>query len=307
MLSALEVLLTERSVSRAARRMGLSQPAMSNALARMRIAFDDPLMERSREGLVLTPRAESLLAQLKVLVPQLDLLGRPDGFAPSEATTVFHIAITDHASLLLMPDVLEQVHQEAPRVRLITSTLRSRQSEGDELEAGGFDLRVGWMKTLPPHWRSRKLMDERLVVIGRRSNPALQGPLTLERFLELDHLALAADRPMFQNIVDSTLARQGLERRITASISHFTLLPFLIAKSSAIAMFPERLAQAFSRLTDIVVLEPPIAFDPFNISMAWHPRVQQDAAHRWLRRIFAQCAQSRHEAGQADAAGTPLV
>jgi DNA-binding transcriptional LysR family regulator len=91
---------------------------------------------------------------------------------------------------------------------------------------------------------------------------------------------------MFQNLVDSTLARQGLSRRIIASISHFTVMPFIVAKSDAIAMFPRRLAQSFAALTDLVVLEPPVDFEGFNISMAWHPRVHHDPGHRWLRSLF---------------------
>lgn len=290
MIAALEVLLSERSVSRAARRVGLTQPAMSNALARMRIAFADPLLVRGREGMMLTARAEILLQQLTEIIPQLEALGKGPAFDPATAETTFRIALTDHAGVVLMPRVLQSLHGEAPRIRTHTSTISSRQTDFDELEAERFDLRLGWMHSLPAHWHRRKLLDEELVVVGARSNVALREPLELHEFLALDHVALATNRPLFQNLTDQALAKAGLQRNIVAQISHFAIVPFIVAGSNLVAMFPRRLANSFRGAADLQIVRSPFPFEDFNLSMAWHPRVHHDIDHRWLRNLVVRCA-----------------
>lgn len=290
MIAALEVLLSERSVSKAARRVGLSQPAMSNALARMRVAFDDQLLVRGNSGMMLTPRAEILLRQLSEVMPQLVALGRAADFDPARTRTSFRIAMTDHAGMVLMPEVLRRLHSEAPHVQTHTSTISSRQSDAEAADSERFDLRLGWLKNLPAHWHQRQLLNEELVVIGSASNPALKRKLSVEAYLRLDHVALATSGPLFQNLTDQALAVSGLNRNIVARTSHFAILPFIVSRSNLVAMFPKRLAEMFRDLADLRIVRSPYPFKDFNLSMAWHPRVHHDVEHRWLRQLVIRCA-----------------
>ncbi len=292
-LMALEVLLSQCSVSKAARSVSLTQPAMSNTLARMRIAFDDPLLARSGNGMVRTALGDILLAQLRQILPDLRNLGAATvAFDPETSDAVFRIAITDHAGLILLPDVLQRVHEQAPLIRTHTSTLSSRQTEMSDQEAEQYDLRVGWLRDLPPHWHSTMLLKEELVVIGSKSNAALKEQLELDDFLRLRHIGLASSRPQFQNLIDQTLAKMNLRRNLVSTISQFTMVPFIVARSNLVAMFPRRLASAYLSLVDIKISSPPFPFEQFSVSMAWHERVHHDPGHKWLRALIVACAKA---------------
>ncbi|MDF7776440.1 LysR family transcriptional regulator [Sphingomonas sp. AOB5] len=290
MIVALEIMLRERSVSKAARSVGLSQPAMSNALARMRDIFGDALLVRSEGGMVLTERGERLLHQLAPLVAELETLADPSSFDAAESTATFRLAATDHAGATVMPDVFRAVAAEAPGVKLHALTMPSREIDLHDAEAGQVDLRLGWIRALPANWYSRTLFDEELVLIGARDNPALAAPLDMEQFLALPHIALATDRPMFQNLTDQALAAAGHSRNIVGMVSHFAMAPFIVARSGNVAMFPKRLAEFYRPWAELKIVDSPFAFEHFSVSIAWHPRVHNDPGHKWLRALIVRCA-----------------
>lgn len=289
MIVALEIMLRERSVSKAARSVGLSQPAMSNALARMRDIFGDPLLVRSEGDMVLTERGERLLEQLDPLVAELETLAAPSTFDAAVSTATFRLAATDHVGATVMPDVFRTVAAEAPGVRLHALTMPSREVDLHDAHAGPIDLRLGWIRALPGSWYSRTLFEEELVVVGAKDNPALAEPIDLEGFLALPHIALASERPMFQNLIDQALAAAGYQRNIAATISHFAMAPFIVAHGNHIAMFPKRLAEYYRPWTEIKVVKPPFPFEDFSVSLAWHPRVHNDPGHKWLRNLIVRC------------------
>jgi molybdate transport repressor ModE-like protein len=288
MIVALEIMLRERSVSKAARSVGLSQPAMSNALARMRDIFNDALLVRSEGGMVLTERGERLLEQLGTLVVELETLADPSSFDARVSTATFRLAATDHAGATVLPDVFRMAADEAPGVQIHALTMPSREIDLHDADTGAVDLRLGWIRALPANWHMRALFEEELVVIGSDSNPALAEPLDMERFLALPHIALATDRPMFQNLTDQALAAEGHVRNIVGTISHFAMAPFIVARGDQVAMFPKRLAEYYRPWTGLRIVESPFFFKGFTVSLAWHPRVHNDPGHKWLRDLIVR-------------------
>lgn len=290
MIVALEIMLRERSVSKAARSVGLSQPAMSNALARMRDVFGDALLVRSEGTMVLTERGERLLEQLAGMVAQIDTLTDPTSFDASLSTATFRLAATDHAGATIMPAVFQVTAREAPGVKIHALTMPSREIDLHDTDSGQVDVRIGWIRALPANWYSRTLFEEELVVIGARDNAELDGPLDMDRYLALPHIALATDRPLFQNLTDQALAAAGYRRNVVGLVSHFAMAPFIVATGSQVAMFPKRLAEYYAPWAGIKIVESPFKFKDFSVSLAWHPRVHNDPGHKWLRSLIVRCA-----------------
>lgn len=290
MLSSLDALLSERSVTRAARKLGLAQPSMSNALARLRAAFGDPLIVRSGGEMVLTRRAEAMQHRVHSILQEIALLNEQVSFDPRTSVASFHIAATDHASLVLMPQIIAEVRKHAPNVRLMTSSLDRHQPGSQPAFASEPHLRMHWARSAPADWHARKLLDEAMVVIGRKGHPGLRKPLTMERFLELDQVALSPSSPGFHTLIDVELERHGYKRSVKMSLAHFTTLPFVISQTDFIAMFPRRLLRQFQGVLQFEVVESPFYFEPFTTSLVWHPRYQQDESHRWLRELIVRAA-----------------
>jgi|SRR5690606_1760557 len=297
-LFALEALLRDRSVSKAAQRIGLSQPAMSHMLARLRRTFGDDLLVRGRDGFVLTEHGQRLLAHVTHLAPQIELLGRADQFVPGESDTTFRLACTDHAAGVLLPPLQRMLAESAPRATLKVLSVHSRRLDMNHLEATRFDLLVGWFQVLPADWHVRKLLEERLVVISGANNKAIGDELDVDTFLSLKHVVLSPDERTAQNMAEMTLAAHGLQRKIGALVSNFSATPFVVLESPLIAMVPAALAARYAGLPGLRVHEPPLKFPPFAVSMAWHPRVHDEPGHRWLRSIIVDAAGER--VGDAD-------
>jgi DNA-binding transcriptional LysR family regulator len=291
-LIALEALLRDRSVNKAAQRVGLSQPAMSHMLARLRKTFGDQLVVRGRTGLVLTEYGERLLLHLEELAPRIEALGKAERFDPQASAATFRCACTDHASVVLMPPLLQSFSAAAPGAILKVLSVASRHLDLAQLEATRFDLVVGWFDALPADWHVKKLFDERLVCIASAKNEAIRDTLDLETFLRLKHVVLAPDERELQNMADMTLASRGLKRNVGAFVSNFSATPFVVAASQLIALIPSTLAARFSHLPGIKLHEPPIEFPSYPVSMAWHPRVHAEPGHRWLRQLIIDAVHS---------------
>lgn len=296
-LFALEALLRDRSVSKAAQSVGLSQPAMSHMLARLRKTFEDDLLVRGRDGFVLTEHGQRLLAHVTRLVPQIEALGRADQFDPADSTATFRLACTDHAAVILLPPLQRLFAEAAPNATLKVMSVHSRRLDMNQLEATRFDLLVGWFQVLPADWHVRKLLEERLVVISGAETAAIGDELDVDTFLRLKHVVLSPDERTAQNMAEMTLAAHGLQRKIGALVSNFSATPFVVLEAPLIAMVPAALARRYARLPGLRVHEAPLRFPPFAVSMAWHPRVHDEPGHRWLRGLVAEAAREVHGDG----------
>ncbi|MCA9520330.1 MAG: LysR family transcriptional regulator [Myxococcales bacterium] len=287
-LLALDALLNEASVTRAAQRIGLSQSAMSHALGRLRRVLDDRLLVRSGNRFVLTPRAEQLKGRLRAGLDQLAEAVRGEvGFSPESSQRRFTIASADMTALRVLPALLSRVRDEAPQLELHLIDAGERTLYL-RLEQGEVDLALTVARSLPPGFRRRKLYRESFACLARADHPRLrERRLTLEDFVVLPH-ALISPTGEGSGVVDRALAALGLERRILLRVQYFLVAPLLIAQSDLVLTAPRQLAAQFAEWAGLALFEPPLELPGFDIHAAWHERFQDDPGHRWLRqRLFA--------------------
>jgi DNA-binding transcriptional LysR family regulator len=281
---ALDALLAERHVTRAAARLGITQSAASHALARLRDLLGDPLLVRGPRGtMVPTPRATSLAPAIHRILVELSAVLRGDAaFDPATARRTFRIGTSDYVELVLMPRVVERINRIAPNVDLWLHTLADH---GDEaLTAGTIDVVIG-----PPRGTARPagsyeklLFDESFTCIVRKDHPLADARLTLARYCAAAHL-LVAPRGTPGSFVDDALAAVGRTRRVALAVPHFLVVPHLIASSDLIATLATRIAETFAKSLGLVTMPPPLALPRFQIALAWHERNHDDPPHRWLR------------------------
>lgn len=279
----IRAILAEGSVTTAARRNGVSQPAASNALARCRRAFGDTLLVRGPSGMALTARGRILLDQLNDIAPRIEALTRPAEFVPETSNTMMALGASDHASLLLVPRITSRLSRAAPDIRLAVSLVQAGGPDSSMLERAGVDLRLGWLQSLPQSWYMRRLVDDEIGIICRADAAVSAKTIDQDYFLNTRHVALATDRPYYQTLADQALARQGLERKVGVWTTNFTAIPLIVAQSDMIAFFPVSIARMYQKFADIKVLPSPVEVGKYNLSMAWHPRIHEDAGYKWLR------------------------
>jgi DNA-binding transcriptional LysR family regulator len=281
LLLALDSLLRERSVTRAGAALGLSQPATSHALARLRELFGDELLVRRSNDMEPTALAESLVAPLgDVLARVEELLWRDRMFDPSTADRELVIAMTDFVEATLMPAALPRLGLGA-RLRLRLRALGHELPER-ALADGDIDLAVGTILSPPAAMMVTTLYHDSLAAVVRREHPCLAAPLTPEAYAALDHVLIATpgDGP---GMVDLALGAQGLRRNVVLRTSHFVTVVPLVAATDLVCTMPARIAHAGSQGHDVVVFEPPVVVPGFDVQMFWHPRRERDPAVRWLR------------------------
>lgn len=289
MLRSLDALLRERSVSKAAKSIGVSQPSMSNALARLRLALNDPLLLRSGGTMVLSNRGIEISERVSKIIAEIAKLEIATEFEPATSNASFRIALTDYSAVVLMPHVIARVRAAAPSIRLTTVPADGSFPVTDQ-NPDGAQMRMHWIRDAPPSWYTRRLLTERMVVIGRKGHPALSSGLTLDRFLTMDQVALSPNRQTLQTRADFELQQRGFKRRVSVTVAHFASLPSVVRETDLIALFPRRLVRPLILEDVLDVVEPPLPFDSFTTSLAWEPRYHEDPAHRWLRELIADVA-----------------
>ncbi|HSN96663.1 MAG TPA: LysR family transcriptional regulator, partial [Candidatus Nanopelagicales bacterium] len=289
-LHALDALLQEGSVTGAAQRVGLSTPAMSHALARLREQLGDPLLVRAGRAMVLTPRAEALRPRVRDLVAAAEQALAPEvPFAPRELERAFIVHATDHVLTVLGPALDRLAREEAPRLdlRFVPTAI----SDPEALREGEADLAVGIYGELPPELRTRVLFTDRFVCVVRDDHPGVGKRLSVERFVALEHVQIAPrGRP--GGYIDDLLAERGLSRRVARAVPYTLAALLLVARTDYVLTVSERIARAFAPSFGLRVLDPPLPLRPYALSLLWHPRFDGDAAHRFLRDLFLRAAEA---------------
>ncbi|MGE0788177.1 MAG: LysR family transcriptional regulator [Sandaracinaceae bacterium] len=286
LLVALDALLRERHVTRAARSIGLSQSAASHALARLRALFDDPLLVRTSSGMVPTERAEALERPLREALAGLEaVLGHETRFEPASAKLTFRIVSEDFVGAFLVPDLLASLRARAPGIDLDVVRGRPPAVYAD-LEAKRIDLALGVFRDPPPSIRIQRIGEGDFVCVVRKGHPKLGKRLTLKRYTELPH-ALIGTGARGAAPVDVALAERGLSRRIVLRIEDFLAAPLIAAETDLILTLPRALARRFATMAPLAIYEPPLPLATFPISQVWHERRQTDPAHAWMRAEIA--------------------
>lgn len=290
LLVALDALLQEQNVTAAGRRIGLSQPATSHALARLRDLISDPLLIREGRALRRTAIAERLAPVVQRLLIEIEgtLLGGRV-FVPRRAVRTFRIATNDYCGAVLLPQLVERIRRAAPLVRMEIRAHRGPAPARD-LARGEIDLGLGTFLEVDPTLRVRTLFDERFICLMREGHPRLRGALTLARYIELEHLLVSA--PGYGlGVVDRELDRQGLKRRVAVQVPFFLVAPAIVARTDLVVTLPARLAQAASTLHGLRVLPAPLELTPFSVQEVWHESRDHDPALVWLREQVRKTAE----------------
>ncbi|MEM7604917.1 MAG: LysR family transcriptional regulator [Myxococcota bacterium] len=280
-LTTLDALLQEASVSRAARRLGLSTPAVSHALARLRERFDDPLLVRAGRTMVLTPRAEELKPRVQeALSAAARVFESGESFVPEAMERAFTISATDYVLLVFGRALDKRLGEGAPGLDL--RFVPNATDDAERLRNGTSDLAIGIYGELPPELRTRPIITDRLVCLVRRDHPQVKKRLSLARYTALEHVQVAPrGRP--GGYVDELLAAQGVRRRVSRAVPYFQAALEMTAGSDRVLTVSERIAALLGPRLDLKVLEAPLPLEPFALSMVWHPRYDADPAHRWFR------------------------
>jgi DNA-binding transcriptional LysR family regulator len=289
LLVTLDAILRERSVTRAAAEVGLSQPAMSRALGRLRDLFDDPLLVRSGHRMVPTPRALELAAPLAACLDGIRRTLDPPGvFDPKLARRAFVVSALDTTQAVVLPALLERVaRNRAEGIELSTAPLRSESETFAQLVSGRHDFAIGRFESLPPGIQRALLYRDRIVCVLRRDHPRIRARLTLKRYLAESHLAAESFTPIERPFtIESLLAQQGLERRVVGRVENLAMAPFVVARTDLLCSAPLRTILPFAEGLGLRVLELPFAAPAFDLHLAWHERNDRDGGHIWLRDLI---------------------
>ncbi|MBV9035665.1 MAG: LysR family transcriptional regulator [Acidobacteriaceae bacterium] len=295
LLPILEALLEERNVSRAATRVGLSQPAMSNALKRLREVTGDALFIRTGRGMRPTPRAEQLAGPIRAALAQArSALAGEKLFHPKGVQRTFRMAMNDYAEWRLEASMVRRMGKQSKGIMAQVRRVEALFSVPEtDLRTGALDLAIGFFpdpRNLDEGTLSETLFEEDNVVVARVGHPGLRKRLTAERFAELDHAAVIY-RPEPWGLVDQELARLGLKRRLRLATPHFLTALKAVAESDLIACVPEGLAREFAPGMRLALQRLPIALPAFVTRMLWARHWQQDPGHSWLREQMREAAQ----------------
>ena len=285
LLVALRSLLEERHVSRAAMRVGLTQPAMSNALGRLRRLFGDELLVRTPNGMQLTPRALTLAGPLEAALELLETALGGEGFAPETSRRSFTLAMADYTALVVLPPLKRRLARTAPGVDLVI--LNAVRGQGVALvDRGEADLAIGLLPEPPAHLRTQVVYRDRLVCMARAGHPAFRRPLTLDRYVALPHVLVRAPGDQ-RSVVDRELEKLGRQRRIEVLLPHYLVVPQLLAATDLVATEPDRLRKCFAGQLPLAARKLPFEGPDIEVVQAWHVRSDRDPAHRWLREQLA--------------------
>lgn len=285
LLPALDALLRERNVSTAARRVGVSQSAMSHSLAKLRLALGDPLLVAAGRGMAPTPRAESLARSLPPLLAALQAaLALPESFEPKLATRAFRIATFDLFEFTILPDLLVYLQEHAPGVRLHIERIDERAPQ--RLADGELDLVLGSeTMNMPASAMRRIVYRDPFACIVRADHPNVGSRMTLKRYLALDHVLISVEGRA-DGVVDRALTAQEASRHVALRLPHFSTAALSIQRTDMVCTLARSVAERARELYGVRVLKPPLEL-PTSAAVAWWPRQhQEDEAHRWFRRLL---------------------
>ncbi len=282
LLLVFDAVMRERNVTRAGERIGLSQPAVSNALGRLRYHLKDELFIRSPEGMKATPRALELAEPVREALHHLEEALDPASFDPATSTRSFRIAAIDYALAVLVPIVVDRFAQHAPAIDL--RFLPVLGPVLPQLDAHEVDFAITLVPDLPERFDSFVLGEDDYVILMRMGHPLATGEITLERFAAANHLLVSA-RGDDRGFVDEALEKKGLKRRVAMSVPQFSVTPSIIAASDMVLTAPRRLAQTFAQAYDLCLRPAPVPGPPLfsKSQLIWHRRLASHPAHDWFR------------------------
>jgi len=283
LLVVFEGLMQERSVTRAGRKLGMSQPALSHALNRLRYLLKDQLFIRTPQGMVPTPRAEQLALPLRQALADMQRALEPEAFVPAEASRRFSIAVNNYAAIVLAAPLVAAVFAAAPLLQL---DLRPSGTLDifELLDHGDLDFAIGMFDKVGERFATARLLEDEFVAVMRRTHPAGRRPLSLAAFGTLRHAAISSSGDD-TGFIDRSLAAHGTKRRIELRLPYLSA-GSVLARSDFVATLSRRVAGALVRGAALELRELPFKSPAVQTSLLWHRRFDGHPAHRWLRDLI---------------------
>jgi DNA-binding transcriptional LysR family regulator len=286
LIPVFDAIFTEGKLTRAAERLAMSQPAMSNALARLRATVDDPLFIRTARGMVPTPRARQMAGQIRQALNLIhNSLQQNTEFDFSASTRTFSIAVEDYGEAVIIPPLMDWLTRAAPGIQTRIWPGRSRAVR-EELRNGMVDFAVDYFRLEGQGFRSTHLMTDELVSMVRKDHPVIGETLSLDQYVTLPHVVLAQNAPM----VDRELTRRGLTRNRALHVPHFISMPLIVKSTDFICTLPRRMASVYMEHFPVKILTSPIDFPKIPIYLVWSDVIGTDPGHQWLRdSLYSLC------------------
>lgn len=301
LLVYLDVLLRERNVTKAADQLGISQPAMSNGLKRLRTLFDDPLLIRTSQGMTPTERAQELQPTISELIIGLEKAVQPRAkFNAAESEQVFRVMASDYAEATLIPPLIAKLRTEAPNV--ILDIMTPSDVSFPDVEQGRVDMVINRFDSIPQSFHQKVLWSDDFSCLISKTNPVLE-KFSLDSYLEAKHVwvsktgmgvGVGMDPADVQRLgwVDEALTRIGVQRRITVFTRHYQAACLLAEQQDLIATIPSKMARQHEHNDRVRIVAPPFIIQPIALTMAWSPLLQHNPAHKWMRQLITQTADS---------------
>ena len=287
LLRAFDAIATEGSVTIAGERIGLSQPAMSNALARLRQLFDDPLFVRTPRGMRPTPFAQQLAQPVREALRLIQgALQQHAGFDPGSSGNTFRLHMSDIGEMVFLPGLLERIKRDAPGIKIDVVRIPVKDVHA-ALEAGELDLAVGFLPGLTTGMQQQSLFREHYVCMLRADHPLIGARISAKQFREAAHVLVSYAGTGHQ-VIEETFLAAGLRARIAVRVPHFLVVPMILARTELIVTVPSRVAAVFAQVGNFKVLKLPLPMPSFEVRLHWHQRYHQDPANRWLREVMAE-------------------
>ena len=295
LLVYLDVLLREQNVTRAAEELGISQPAMSNSLRRLRDLFDDPVLVRTSEGMTPTERALELKPLVRDVLAAAELAVLPKTvFDPAASDRIFRIMASDYTEATLLPRLLQRLSSEAPGVRLDIMT--PSDVSFHDVERGKVDLVINRFDTLPQSFHQIHLWNDSFSCVVRSDNPIIKN-WNLDAYLAARHVwvsktgmgvgvGMSSDDVQRLGWVDEALARIDAKRNIALFTRHYQAALMLAESNDLVVTIPSLAAQSLAENSHVTVLEPPFEIPRMRLKMVWSPLLQHDPGHRWIRQLI---------------------
>ncbi|AXK80725.1 LysR family transcriptional regulator [Pseudolabrys taiwanensis] len=294
LLVVFEALMQERNVTRTADRLGLSQPAISLSLRRLRESLDDPLFIRTRGGMRPTRRAEQIFSSVAQALDSVqNILQTGTSFSPNQAQRSFNVMMSDIGEIIYLPRLIQKLRQVAPGVRLSVRRL-ARPRVHDELASGGIDLAIGWVETTADLIRD-DLFDEKFVGIVRPDHPRIGKRISLAQFASEWHLVVGRQELASDSLFlaandkrEQALARAFRQRKVAVQVPHFLAVPNIISHTDLICVVPRQLGDIYAELGQVRPATLPPGFGSFTVSQFWHKRFEKDQGSLWLRGVVRE-------------------
>jgi len=287
-----DAIYTEGGITLAAKRLSLTQPAISHALGRLRELFDDPLFMRQGKGMIPTPMARMMIDPVRQSLQGFEAtLTRVDRFDPATARKHFTVGMRDVRELTVLPNLLRTVTRAAPFVDIAVVRAERKQLE-TELATGTLDAAIDVRLALSDEVRRKLINAERLVVIARSGHPTVRRELDLETYLSQEHIPVSSRRRGF-GVEDYELSRYGLKRRIRLRCQHYFAACRVVSETNLLLTMAERYARIVNRLFRNRVLQFPLAVPDYDAYLYWHVNAEADPANQWLRKQLLNAFRER--------------